>query len=292
MIDDLRRLPKPQIGSTPGDYVIDSTLQIMIPQPRLSEQQALVTSLAKPRFRRFRAVARGSDREAVRLYLVDAEIASELHAAARIAEVALREHIHRALAATYGDRWFQTHSGLFDERTLDSFNEVIEKLGARAAPGKVIAQIMFGTWVSLLGKGDKKPDGTRANYKRDLWAASLSSQFDVDRSTLHALAMRVNWARNRISHCEPVVFGLPMPGLGGPNTQIRRSPAVIFEDIQDLAGLVNPSLSDWLGNWSDTYALFLSPLAQTALDDVARDPKITLIRTTDLKTPPPREAII
>jgi len=254
----------------------------MIPQPRLSEQQALAVSLAKPRFRRFRAVARGSDREAVRLYVLDAEIASELHAAVRIAEVALREHIHRALTATYGEHWFRTHSHFFDERTLESFNEVIDKFDSRAAPGKIVAQVMFGTWVSLLGKGAKKPDGTRANYKRDLWTPSLDSRFNIGRSELHALAMRVNWARNRISHCEPVVLGLPMPGLGGPNTQIRRSPAVIFQDIRELAGLVNPSLSDWLGNWSDAQTLFLNPLAQTALDDADRDPKVTLIRRSDL----------
>ncbi|QHC56805.1 Abi family protein [Rathayibacter tanaceti] len=80
----------------------------MIPQLSPAEQAALIHSLAKQRLRRFRAATAG-DRDAIALYLLDSELAANLHAAVRFAEVALREAIHRSLAATYGERWFQTH---------------------------------------------------------------------------------------------------------------------------------------------------------------------------------------
>ncbi|QHC61582.1 hypothetical protein GSU69_01930 [Rathayibacter festucae] len=249
----------------------------MIPQLSEVEQRALIESLARQRLRRFRAATTG-DRDAVALYLLDAELAAHLHAAVRFAEVALRETVHRALSAAYGERWFQTQRGLLDRRVVAAFTEAEGSVGDGAPAGKIIAQVMLGTWVNLLGKGDEKLDGTRAYYVRDLWEPALKQGLSEPRRDVARLAQRINWARNRISHCEPVVFGLPMPGLGGPGHQVRRSPRLILLDTQELLRITAPGFSTWLDRWTVTVSLCTARLALRALDHIEQDRSIRLER--------------
>ncbi|WP_148060276.1 MULTISPECIES: hypothetical protein [unclassified Rathayibacter] len=249
----------------------------VIPQLSEGEQRALIESLARQRLRRFRAATTG-DRDAVALYLLDAELAAHLHAAVRFAEVALREALHRSLTAVYGERWFQTQRGLLDKKVDAAFGEAEATVGVGAPGGKIIAQVMLGTWVNLLGKGDEKLDGTRAHYVRDLWEPALKHGLSKPRKDVARLAQRMNWARNRISHCEPVVFGLPMPGLGAPGLQVRKSPELILVDIQEILRLTAPGFSTWLDRWTVTRRLCTERLAQQALDHIARAGSIQLER--------------
>lgn len=256
-----------------------SILRRVIPQPTLEEQRVLVRSLAPVRLRRFRSAVGGAERAAVELYLLDAQMASHLHATVRFVEVALREHIHRALTAVFGERWFVTERDRFDEDVLEQLGEAIEKVGQRAPAGGVVAQLMFGTWVSLLGRGGRRPDGAKAAFASTVWQPALQQAFPRStRRDVHRLAMRLNWARNRINHCEPVVFGFPQPGTGQDGMQIRRSPRLVLEDARELAEHLDSDLSDWLRRWNAVTALVGDPRAAAALDHVASDPHVALER--------------
>ncbi|MDQ0574306.1 hypothetical protein [Agromyces albus] len=247
----------------------------MIPQLTPVEQTALINSLAKQRLRRFRSATTG-DRDAIALYLIDAELAANLHAGVRFAEVALRETIHRSLTSQYGERWFQDHRNLLDETADAAFTDAEAAVGVQAPAGKIIAQVMLGTWVNLLGKGDDKIDGSRAYYVKDLWEPALKHGFSEPRKDVARLAQRINWARNRISHCEPVVFGLPMPGLGAAGIQVRRSPALIFADVQALLQFTTSNFATWLDRWETTHTLCTHVLVTKALDHIAEDETIQL----------------
>ncbi|WP_156027517.1 hypothetical protein [Mycetocola saprophilus] len=249
----------------------------MIPQPTPQEQAALVRSLAPQRLRRFRAATRG-EREAIELYVLDCHIASHLHAAVRIAEVALREAIHRGMSDAFGSHWYIALNDQLDAHTARAFQDAVRNAGPSAASGKIVSQIMLGVWVSLLGTGTRKQDGTRAHYVRDVWEPGLKNSLQVPRRHVARLTQRVNWARNRISHCEPVVFGLPMPGLGGPSTQVRRSPALIFDDVKDLMSAISSRLEPWFDRWDETAALLSHPLLEKALDHIESNAAIQLDR--------------
>lgn len=259
----------------PGGICVKNSSDLLIPQPTLSEQRALIASLAKQRLRRFREVTDG-DRDAISLYLLDSEIASHLHAGVRFVEVGLREKMHRSLSEVYGERWFDDSAGILDEGTLRSISQATAQVGPHASAGKVVAQLMLGTWVDLLGRGEVKADGSKARYVRDVWEPAFKHSFSIPRSELRALAMRINWARNRISHCEPVVFGLPMPGLGEPGHRVRRSPERLFADIQMLVAVTEPGLAPWIAGWGQTKALFRHELAVRALSHVADDSSVRL----------------
>ncbi len=277
--DELRRLPKPKLSLAAGGICVQCTVPNVIPQPTLEEQRALIASVAKVRLRRFRSAVGGGDRAAVELYLLDAQIASHLHATVRLVEIALREHLHRALTTTYGEHWFRERRDLFDEAVLDQLDEALAKVGDRAPAGKVVAQLMLGTWVALLGRGGKRANGTKATYVVDLWGQAIQRSLGTaDRPEVHRLALRLNWARNRINHCEPVVFGFPQPGLGDPGIQIRRSPRLILEDARQLTRWLDSDLAGWLRRWGEIDRLLAHDLVTQALDHVETDPAVELQR--------------
>ncbi|RII95565.1 hypothetical protein DZF95_00365 [Clavibacter michiganensis] len=215
----------------------------------------------------------------MQLYVLDAQLSSHLHAGLRLVEITLREHLHRALAAEFGDRWFELQRDVFDEQTREQLDEAIGKVDAKAPAGKVVAQLMVGTWVNLLGRGGHKPDGDKAQYVRDLWTPAFQSHFDYGtRKEIHGLAHGLNFARNRINHCEPVVFGFPQPGMGVAGIQVRRAPALILADMRDLLGCVNPLLQSWAQHWADVDELLNHELLEPALNTVDQDPRVDLRR--------------
>ena len=252
----------------------------MISQPTLDDQNALIRSLAPARLRRFRAATSG-DRAAISLYLLDSQISSHMHASVRVIEVALREHLHRALTAAFDERWYISQRDLFDEDLCEKIDDVLDDVGEGAPAGKVVAQLMFGAWTSLLGRGATKEDGTSAKYITTIWEPALIDAFahtTVTRKKLRSTAMSLNWARNRISHCEPVVFGFPQPGLGEKGVQVRRSPHLVLEDARAFAAYLDPELSAWLRRWTEIDQLLADPLLYSALDHIEKEEAVLLQR--------------
>lgn len=263
-----------------GEYVSHCTVLSVIPQLTLDEQQALIRSLAPARLRRFRAATNG-DRAAASLYLLDSQISSHMHAIVRVVEVALREHLHRALTVAFDERWYISQRHLFDTDLCEKIDEVLEVVGEGAPAGKVVAQLMFGTWASLLGRGATKEDGSSAAYVATIWEPALKAAFeniDVTRKRLRATAMSLNWARNRISHCEPVVFGFPQPGIGQPGEQVRRAPGLVLEDARAFAAHIDGDVAAWLRRWNELDQLLADPLLGAALDHIEKEDAVTLQR--------------
>jgi hypothetical protein len=252
----------------------------VIPPLTRDEQNALIRSLAPLRLRRFRAATNG-DRAALSLYLLDSQISSHMHATVRVVEVALREHLHRALTTAFDERWYISQRNLFDTDLCEKIDDVLADVGEKAPAGKVVAQLMFGTWASLLGRGATKEDGTSAKYIATIWEPALSAAFedaDVTRKQLRSTAMSLNWARNRISHCEPVVFGFPQPGIGQPGIQVRRAPRLVLEDARAFATYLDPGLAAWLRRWNEIDQILADPLLGAALEHIAKEDAVLLQR--------------
>lgn len=255
----------------------------MIPQLDLVQQRAFIRSLAPARLAKFRAVFNGRDRDAVELYLIDSALVSHLHAVARTVEVALREAMHAALTAQYGPRWYNSQASYLDNRTLKMISEARQKLDRTPAPGKMVAQLMMGAWVSLLDRGGTLRAGGRADYEARLWNPALSSVFShgassPTRSEIHGLAQSINWARNRINHCEPVVFGFPQLGQSGTSgVQGRHSPARVLDDMRRIARHIDPSLGAWLAQPAQVDSLIADGKAQLALIYAKSMPGVNIV---------------
>ncbi|MDR1441182.1 MAG: hypothetical protein LBJ02_02125 [Bifidobacteriaceae bacterium] len=258
----------------------------MIPQPDPKLVPGLLTSVAKERLRKFRRAAPGGAHRAVlNMYLVDSELASCFHAALRAVEILLRESVHRAMSAAFGtSRWFADAKvrSILDPRTVAALDDA--QRSARSsrksvpAPGDVVAEMMFGIWVNLVDRG------ARGNYEADIWAPAVAAAFQADRpptpharSEVHALAKRLNWARNRVNHCEPVIFGFPRKGqITAQGTRLRTTPHQLLDDARTLCGFMSPEAAAWLGDWQEFEDLLAHPQVSEALRYIDGQPGMAL----------------
>lgn len=284
----LQRLSEPLAG----DYGHDATVHGMLAQPAPEALPAIARSLASDRLRAFRRATGGNNREAVEMYVVDARVASALHATFRAAEVLLREALHRALSRAFGPRWFDVlvDDDVLDARTAVKIVEARRKAraGRTPPPARVVAQLMLGAWVDLLDRG------ATGRHEQVLWPV-LASTFtargdEPTRPAVHDLAKRFGWARNRINHCEPVVFGFPLVGeRTADGRQQRRSPQLVLEDVRTLADTVDRDVTGWIRTWTAADDLLREPLARRALDHIARQPGVALQREPDAPAEPVRD---
>ncbi len=175
-------------------------------------------------------------------------------------EVAMRSAIARELAAAYGPEWFR-RTDLFDDETLKLIQNAwtIGRIGQLTWPpevihGKLVATLMFGFWVKLLGRGTYQ--GRGANRKRRiydslLWKPAMRNAFPnvgaLDRALVETAARRVQSLRNRIAHHEHIIWGVPLPGeRSADGSVVRLTVTEAHETLMALAGYVDTGLESWL----------------------------------------------
>jgi hypothetical protein len=125
----------------------------------------------------------------------------------------------RELCDAFGPNWYENHE-LFDDdaakKLTTAWNQNgLERLRAhgvdlRVIEGKLVAGLMFGFWVQLLGKGSyagRDPLRRRRIYDTLLWRPALSRAFPCSqsRSSTQRAARIVQAARNRIAQRSSVI---------------------------------------------------------------------------------------
>ncbi|MDR0594416.1 MAG: hypothetical protein LBG60_14430 [Bifidobacteriaceae bacterium] len=94
---------------------------------------------------------------------------------------------------------------------------------------------------------------------------------------MYALTQRLVGARNRVFHCEPVVFGFPLPGqLTATGKQRRVTPRQALSDFRLLITMMSPDVAAWLATWDRIDSLLADPLVGLALDYMASRSRIDL----------------
>jgi hypothetical protein len=229
-------------------------------------------------------VTGGSHAETLRLYLLDTELSTGYYRLFRTAEVLLRETIHRGLAAEFGPAWFRDTAlrTVLDPRTitvLDDADHAASTARRPATPGAVVQQLTLGTWVKFLTRGP------RGRYQAHIWNRALQPAFQAGssigvtrgRAEVHELAQHLLWARNRIGHCQPVIFGFPLVGQLTSNGQHRRlTPHQLLDDTRALIGFINEPVGQWVDTWNDIDTMLTDPLAAQALAFMDRQPRIIM----------------
>jgi hypothetical protein len=230
------------------------------PTPDQVLQIEVYTSPA--RLRRYRAVVGGHREKAIQLYLADAALASHFHAHLRMVEVVLREQLHRSLTSAYGQRWYISHAGLLGGNGPTMLAAAQGSLGGAKwqNPGYVVAELMLGFWSGLL----QTPAG---GQHQQLWTDALDGAFNTrgglppwSQHDAMLVCKRLNWARNRVNHCESVVFGFPQKGMV-QGKQLRLPPSMILADCRRVVSRFNSHLEDWMS-------------ASTTADDLLAQPDI------------------
>lgn len=254
----------------------------MIGKPDAQQRSALAASLAPARLRPYRSVFGGDTNAGIDLYLLEMELVAAMQQIVAVVEVLMRERMHRSLTAAFGPEWYLSQRAVLDDRTRSQLNKATRHLGREPQPGKVVAEMEFGTWTCLLEAGGFIAQGTssetRANYDRDLWWPALVHAFPhsgvATRSDIGLLARRARWARNRMAHRESVLFGFPQPGQRGASGRlIRQAPMSLLEDLRSLASYLDQDIGRWLRSSTSADLLLATDSAQAALNHSQRDPR-------------------
>ena len=165
---------------------------------------ALERTVSPERLAPYRAAAGAEPAAALRLYAWNATISAALYVPLQGVEVTLRNALHQQLAQVYGTTWYtNTATGLTPSETRRISQAVanLTRSGKPTSPDRVLTELSFGFWVSLLGHGPA--------YEMRLWRKALYKAFPhakLSRRQAHTPLDRLRTLRNRIAHHEPI-FG-------------------------------------------------------------------------------------
>jgi hypothetical protein len=204
---------------------------------------ALVASLSPERIATYMAAAGGDREKAMRLYTWNTAVSAAFYGPLQGLEVALRNAMHRSLAARYGPDWYDNPACQFDAGTLHRIGNAKDKLrrdGHTVDPPHVVAALPFGFWVALLGRGGKSAVlGTpKRNYEMTLWRPCLHLAFPhtrASRAQVHQPLDYLRTFRNRLAHHEPV---------------FARHLEADYASILTVTGWICPRTRDWIAHHS------------------------------------------
>ena len=208
-----------------------------------------------PRLARYARLA-GPDPAAVEVFYQWAqELSLAFFADISTLEVAMRSAMARELSRQFGNEWY-AQAELFDDDCQKAIVGAWGQAGLgklRSEPnvdlevveGKLVASLMFGFWVQLLGKGSyagKGPFRERRIYDSLLWRPALTDAFPGQlRVEVQRAATVIRVARNRVAHHEHLAWGMPLPGQ---NRRLTVSDA--HSTLIDLAGFLSGETVAWI----------------------------------------------
>lgn len=168
----------------------------------------LKACISDPRLERYRRPAGASDLDMLINYFWNMALADALHCSLSAAEVLLRNAIHRTLSAHFGqDDWYERDELLEENQRedRDKAKHHIQTRGRTLTPERVISQLTFGFWVTLLS----------ARYNERFWRSDLADPPNLRiafphsparsrRNDIQAKYYAANNLRNLAFHHEPI----------------------------------------------------------------------------------------
>ena len=134
-------------------------------------------------------------------YMWNITLCESFYPALQGVEVTLRNRVHQAAAAEFGDDfWFRTRLIGRERETIHNLDIVFAQTANHVDPGNYISECSFGFWVGLF----------RGDYEQVLWTRLLPAVFPHaprrlrQRSGIHARLDRIRRLRNRVFHHEPI----------------------------------------------------------------------------------------
>ena len=196
------------------------------------------------------------DLEAFSLYLWDMALCESLYPVLQGIEVTLRNSIHQAASATFGDEfWFRNRLLTREQGTILQLDSSFGTPSNRVGSGKYISECSLGFWVGLF----------RGEYEQVLWTRLLPAVFPHaprrfrSRSELYARLDRIRRLRNRVFHHEPIWH---LPDLEQQHQQIL-----------ETIGWISPAMlamTRLLDRFPSVYTRGAQPYA-TELENIAQD---------------------
>ena len=122
----------------------------------------LEASFSSDRMGTYLAAADGDRESAARLYLWNTAVSAAFYGSLQALEVALRNAMQVQLSNPYGEDCYDNAGAGLDRRSLERIADAKRELRRRGygvRPSRMLAELSFGFWVSLLGPGGRTEAG-------------------------------------------------------------------------------------------------------------------------------------
>lgn len=209
---------------------------------------ALERLLSTKRLGKYLQATGGDLQAAIELYTWNIALSSAFYGPLQGLEVCLRNSMHLAMEVSHGSNWYDTITFL-NPKAVQSIKEAKNKLASQrypVDPPHMIAELSFGFWVSLLGKG-----GSGFNYEMSLWRPTLVKAFPhqrLNRKTVHKKLDHLRRLRNRIAHHEPI---------------FQRHLQADYNSVIEVVKWICPGTAKWIAHHSRVLSVLNSPNSTT-----------------------------
>ena len=143
----------------------------------------------------------GDAAQAFATYLWNLALCESLYPALQGIEVTLRNSIHGAASAEFGDEfWFKTQLIGYEKKQIEDIDKRFSNQKTLATAGRYIAECNFGFWENLFN----------SHYEHTLWRRMLRATFPQaprhlrTRRGIRSRLDRIRVLRNRVFHHEPI----------------------------------------------------------------------------------------
>lgn len=213
--------------------------------------------LSQDRFATYKGWAGGDDTLAVQLYSYNVQLSSALYSPLHMLEITLRNITDKRMISAYGVDWLDNTRILTQFQLSDVANArgKLTRKRKTVSHGQLVAELSFGFWCSLFGKGSHHLWGTL----RPMFQAK-----GLHRSHIAQQLNDVRDLRNRVAHYEPIL-SLPL--------------AQRYAEITTLTGWLSPTAAAWVSQFSTWPAVYPS------VPILAPDPATGELRFTLAVTP-------
>ena len=140
---------------------------------------------------------------ALQLYAWNSRVSAALMVPLSIAEVVIRNAVHDALQATFGERW-PWHSGFVRSLPERSRGILVDARDDENSTGKVVAELNFGFWQRMF-TGRFDGDLWNNHLDRVMPNMDLTKSIQQRRSLIQNRLEHLRLLRNRIAHHEPLL---------------------------------------------------------------------------------------
>ncbi|MEU6713171.1 hypothetical protein ABZ897_16945 [Nonomuraea sp. NPDC046802] len=155
----------------------------------LPEAQHLHGVLTQARLPEYEAFCGGDKVAALRLFWWNTEVAAAFYGPLQHLELALRSVLDQRMFQLFRQEdWWDHPQANLHYGAQAKIREAIQQLSRQAitpVPTEVVAELPFGFWVSLLGRGN--------NYDQRLWRMSLYQAFPGYRGGRNALHRKLDF---------------------------------------------------------------------------------------------------
>lgn len=189
---------------------------------------ALRRSISPDRLERYLVKTGDNLDAALDLYERNTLISEAFYTPLQGMEVCLRNRLDIAMTDVFGERWLASGAAPLANHATRWVDQAISETGkprAEVPHGKVVAELRFAFWVSLLGSA----------YDSTLWRKALHKAFSSTaprrRKAIHGRFNALRRFRNRIAHHEPI---------------FEKSPEQMYHEAIEAVAWLCPETSAWI----------------------------------------------